>query len=355
MSGSGADEAERLVEAIVAGDRRIAARLMRDVDDGFAEARPLLARLYPHTGRAHIVGITGNPGAGKSTLVDRVITSYRASGKTVGVVAIDPSSPFSGGAILGDRIRMQSHTLDPGVFIRSVATRGHLGGLSRSTDDIVNILDAMGFDLVLVETVGVGQDEVDVVRTAHTSVVVLVPGLGDEVQALKAGILEIADLFVVNKADREGADRTSSEIEMMLSLRDPAAVARAARREASGHHGAAAAPAMAATDPPDPDWAPPILRAVSTRGEGIDVVVEQINAHRAHLEAGPGLLGQRARFRAREVFLRLARELLWRQGLARLGAPDPIEAIVDDLAARRSDPYTEAARLVARVLGREPG
>jgi len=339
----------QLVQAVVAGDRRVAARLMRDVDDGFERARAVLAQLYPHTGRAHIIGVTGNPGAGKSTLVDRVIRAYRAQGLTVAVVAVDPSSPFSGGAILGDRIRMQAHTLDPGVFIRSVATRGHLGGLSRSTDDIINVFDAMGFDLVLVETVGVGQDEVDIVRTAHTSVVVLVPGLGDEVQALKAGILEIADLFVINKADREGAGRTASEIKMMLSLRDPAAVARAARREAGGPHLHQVSPDEGRAEL-EAAWAPPVLSVVATRGEGIDELVAQIAAHRQTLEQ-EGLLSRRMRFRAREVFLRLAREELWRLGVERFGGEQAVEQVVDELARRERDPYTEARRYVERVLG----
>ena len=193
---------------------------MRDLDDARPGAVEVMKRLYPHTGRAFVLGITGNPGAGKSTVVDALIDHYRKQGKRVGVVAVDPTSPFSGGAILGDRIRMQRHATDDGVFIRSLATRGHLGGLSRSTSDVVAVLDAMGYDVVIVETVGVGQDEVDVVSQAETAVVVTVPGLGDEIQAIKAGILEIADVLVVNKADREGADRT---------VRDLTAHARAAR------------------------------------------------------------------------------------------------------------------------------
>lgn len=323
---------QSLVERIVGGDRRLAAQLMRDVDDGFAELRPVLAELYAHTGRAHIVGVTGNPGAGKSTLVDQLIRAYRAAGQRVGVVAVDPSSPFSGGAILGDRIRMQAHATDPQVFIRSVATRGHLGGLSRSTDDIVNILDAMGCDIVLVETVGVGQDEVDIIRTAHTAVVVLVPGLGDEVQALKAGILEIADLFAVNKADREGAERTVSEIETMLALRD------------TGSAGADASPT----------WQPPVLKVIATSGHGVAALVEQIAAHRAQLTSGSEL-GLRLAHRAREVFVRLLHDELWRRGVAAAGRVPEVDAAVARIVARQSDPYREAALLCARVLGQQPG
>src|SRR4051794_18373285 len=207
------------VQPILDGNVRAAARLMRDLDDRRPDAMTALKQLFPHIGRGYIVGITGNPGAGKSTVVDALIAHYRGLGEKVGVVAVDPTSPFSGGAILGDRIRMQRHATDDGVFIRSLATRGHLGGLSRSTFDVVAVLDAMGFERILVETVGVGQDEVDVMKAAHTSVVVTVPGLGDDIQAIKAGLLEIADVLCVNKADREGVDRTVRDLLHMLDLR----------------------------------------------------------------------------------------------------------------------------------------
>jgi LAO/AO transport system kinase len=192
---------------------------MRDLDDGMPSARQALRELFAHTGHAYVVGLTGSPGAGKSSLTDRLVAYHRAAGRTVGVVAVDPTSPFTGGAILGDRIRMQDHALDPGVFIRSMATRGNLGGLSRATSDVVSVLDAMGKDVVLVETVGVGQDEIEVAELAHSVVVVAVPGMGDDVQAIKAGVLEIADVFAVNKADREGADRTVRDLQQMLELR----------------------------------------------------------------------------------------------------------------------------------------
>ena len=197
-----------VIELIRQGDIRATARLMRDLDEGEPQAREVLKELYKHTGRAHIVGITGSPGVGKSTLTDRLIQHLRQQGKTVGVVAVDPTSPFSGGAILGDRIRMQRHATDEGVFIRSLATRGHFGGLTVSARAIIHVLDAMGKDFILVETVGVGQDEVEIAGAAHTTIVVTVPGMGDDIQAIKAGILEIGDIFVINKADREGADRT---------------------------------------------------------------------------------------------------------------------------------------------------
>src|SRR5512140_2097481 len=204
---------------ILGGNTRAAARLMRDLDDEIPSAIRTLKELYRHTGRAYILGVTGAPGAGKSTLVNRITTHLRRRGKSVGIVAIDPTSPYSGGAILGDRIRMQEHALDDGVFIKSLATRGHLGGLSRSTFDVAHVLDAMGYERVLIETVGVGQDEVDVMRAAHTTVVVTVPGLGDDIQAIKSGLLEVADVLVVNKADREGADRTERDLMHMLDLR----------------------------------------------------------------------------------------------------------------------------------------
>ena len=207
-----------VVERILAGEVRIAARLMRDLDDGRPEAREILKEIYGHSGRAHIIGITGSPGVGKSTLTDRLIQHLRAQDHTVGVVAVDPTSPFSGGAILGDRIRMQRHATDDGVFIRSLATRGHFGGLTASARAVITVLDAMGKDYILVETVGVGQDEVEIAATAYTTIVITVPGMGDDIQAIKAGILEVADLLVVNKADREGASRTYQELIQMLEL-----------------------------------------------------------------------------------------------------------------------------------------
>jgi LAO/AO transport system kinase len=305
-----------LADRVLQGDVRAAARLMRLIDDAQPSAEGELRALFPSTGRAQLIGITGNPGAGKSTLVDRLIGHLRAKGKTVGVVAVDPTSPFTGGAILGDRIRMQDHALDPGVFIRSLATRGQLGGLSRATSDCVRVLDAMGKDVVIVETVGVGQDEVEVCRLAHTTVVVVVPGLGDDIQAIKAGILEVADLFCVNKADREGADRTVRDLRQMLEL-------SATDREV------------------------PIVKCVASQGEGIGELWGAIEEHDRMLRAGPGLL-QRETQRARFELIEILRDRMLRAAVGRLTAQG---AHLDELAlriARRDlDPYSvadEAAR-----------
>src|SRR6476661_3715424 len=271
------------LQLILDGDVRTGARLMRDLDDRRPEAIEALKALFPHTGKAYLVGVTGNPGAGKSTVVDALIAQYRAAGEKVGVVCVDPTSPFSGGAILGDRIRMQRHALDPGVFIRSLATRGHLGGLSRSTFDIAHVLDAMGYGRILIETVGVGQDEVEVMKAAHTTVVVTVPGLGDDIQAIKSGLLEVADVLVVNKADREGADRTERDLMHMLDLRS------GERKDVT------------------------IVRTIATRGtaegSGIRELAEAIEAHRAKVWQGPDA-ATRAQARAAAQLQELVRAQL---------------------------------------------
>jgi LAO/AO transport system kinase len=307
-----------LAERALGGDLRAAAQLMRDLDDRAPSALAALKELYPATGRAFILGVTGNPGSGKSTLVDGLIQRYRQRGLRVGVVAVDPTSPFSGGAILGDRIRMQRHATDEGVFIRSLATRGHLGGLSRSTSDVVAVLDAMGYDVVIVETVGVGQDEIEIVAAAHTSVVVTVPGLGDGVQAIKAGILEIADVLVVNQADREGVDRTVRDLRSMLELR--------------------------------PQGAPPveIVQTIALRGDGLDALVDAVERHR-------GADGARADLRRRErAYAELVEALRERLMTAARAAAGPagFDALVGEIAARRTDPYSAAEEVIARLTGR---
>uniref|UniRef100_A0A831XLW1 Methylmalonyl Co-A mutase-associated GTPase MeaB n=1 Tax=Geobacter metallireducens TaxID=28232 RepID=A0A831XLW1_GEOME len=307
-----------LAKRILDGDLRAAARLMRDLDDGFRSAAEEMKLLYPRTGRAFILGITGPPGAGKSTLVDQLTAAYRKRGRRVGVVAIDPTSPFTGGAILGDRIRMNRHAEDPGVFIRSLATRGHMGGLSRSTGDVVNVMDAMGMDVVIVETVGVGQDEIDIVRMAHTTVVVSVPGLGDDIQAIKAGVLEIGDLFVVNKADREGADRTARELAAMLEMKQ--------------------------TKPGD--WQPKVLLAEASRNRGIEEMVDEIEAHRGYL-ADSGALERLREERSARQFMDLLRERLFAEVYGHIRVNGRFREIVADMAARRTDPYSAVEMIIA--------
>ena len=296
------------------------ARALTIVEEEGEAAAPLLARLHPHVGRAAVVGVTGPPGAGKSTLVDRLTAHLRRLGKTVGVIAVDPTSPWTGGAILGDRIRMQGHATDDGVFIRSLATRGHLGGLSRSTFDVVSVLDAMGYHRILIETVGVGQDEVEVMKAAHTSVVVTVPGLGDDIQAIKAGILEIADVLAVNKADREGADRTERDLMHMLDLR-----AEGERKEVE------------------------IVRTIANRGlgtgSGIPELAEAVERHRAKAWSGEGGV-ERARARALAQISELVRALLADKADRALAARGGLHELAVDVVERRQDPWTLAETLV---------
>src|SRR5512134_2522300 len=302
---------------ILAGGVRAAARLMRDLDDEIPEAVRVLKSLYRHTGKAYIVGITGAPGAGKSTLVNRITSHLRKRGKTVGIVAVDPTSPFTGGAILGDRIRMQEHALDEGVFIRSLATRGHLGGLSRSTIDIVNVMDAMGEDVILIETVGVGQDEVEIVKVAHTNLVVVVPGLGDDIQAIKAGILEIADVFVVNKSDREGAEKARRELETMVGMNEYAAG----------------------------DWIPPVLLTVAKSGEGLPALLERIRQHREHVFREGNIEGY-LRGKARVELLEILKSRLIEKALDDLARHNLLEPLLADIARKKRDPYSVAEKVI---------
>ena len=340
-----------LVTQLLAGNRRALARTISQVENDGPEAHALLAALYPHTGRGHVIGVTGAPGTGKSTLVNGLAKTYRATGKTVGVIAVDPTSPFSGGALLGDRVRMRDLAGDPGVFIRSMATRGSLGGLARASADVISVLDAAGFDRILVETVGVGQAEIDIASAAHTTIVVEAPGLGDEVQAIKAGILEIADLFAVNKADREGADHAVLALQMMQGLAPVAA----------GHHGGSAqtrllretgfvrGPAAHHAGHAQPGaqtegaWLPPIFKTIAVRGEGVEEVRDWVEQHASYLRA-TGQLARREATRAAAALDHILAERLMAALLARLPAGQ-LEQAIDAITRRDLDPYTAADQL----------
>jgi len=298
-----------------AGDTRALARLLSVVENDEPGAPQVVRETYPQTGRALVLGVTGPPGGGKSTLVSRLVAAYRQRAPRVAVVAVDPSSPFSGGAILGDRIRMQERYLDAGVFIRSMASRGHAGGLARTTARVVNVLDAVGHDVVIVETVGVGQEEVDVVRVADTVALVTVPGLGDDIQAIKAGVLEIADVLVVNKADRPGADETARDLAQMLTL-----------------------------GPPRTEWKPPVVRSVASTGEGVDELVRAVDRHR-DWAARSGERERRHAEAARVEVEALLREALLRRLERRVGA-DALARAIERVAARERDPYAAVEELL---------
>jgi len=308
-------------EKIVSGDVRAASRLMRDIDDRMPWVSEVLKELYPHMGQAYIIGVTGAPGVGKSTLVDVLIEIFRKKGFQIGVVVIDPTSPFTGGAILGDRIRMQRHSTDSGVFIRSLATRGSLGGLSRSTSDILRVMDAMGKDLILLETVGVGQDEVDVVNIAHTSMIVMIPGLGDDIQAIKAGILEIGDIFVINKCEREGAERMEREIMMMLEL--------SAQRQDG--------------------WTPKIVKTEAVKGKGIKDLVEAIEEHRAFHEDPQ----RKKTFLKKALKIELVTHLkdqISMRVLDALGQEEGLTMAVEEILSGKTDLYSKSEEILKELL-----
>lgn len=314
-----------LIEKILAGDVRTVARLIRDIDDGIPDVREVLKKLYPYTGRAYVVGITGAPGVGKSTLVDQMVAHLRKRKKTVGVLAVDPTSPFSGGAILGDRIRMQRHSMDQGVFIRSLATRGHFGGLTQSTRSAIDVLDAMGKDYVLVETVGVGQDEVDVMKSVHTTVIMAIPGMGDDIQAIKAGILEVGDIFVVNKADRDGVDRTVNDLKQMIEMDQ--------RRGREG------------------GWKPPVIKAQAVFDKGVETLLEQIDNHQSHLKETDGVINFRRRKKIiREELEDMVKGRIFEEVSRHLIETGAFEDAIESVINGETDPYSACDNLVLPAL-----
>ncbi len=312
-----------LIERMLKGDRRATARLITLVENDEEKAREIVSKIYPYTGNAYIVGITGPPGAGKSTLLDKLIKVAREEGKIVGVIAIDPTSPFTGGALLGDRIRMQRHSTDPGVFIRSMATRGSLGGLAKATNDAIKVLDAYGCDVIFVETVGVGQIEVDIVKTADTVVLVTVPGLGDDIQAIKAGLMEIADVFVINKADKEGADATYFELNLMLDLEKE-------RWEKLG-------------------WRPPIVETVATTMRGIRELWNAIREHQTFLKES-GEIERKRKFRAEEEVKTIVSGRIAKMISDRLDEEE-VASLIDKIVKREIDPYSAADLVLEKALG----
>ncbi len=317
--------ADGIVEKIIGGDVRAAAQLIRDIDDGVPGTRDTLKALYRHTGKAYVIGITGAPGVGKSTLVDQMVRGLRNKGKTVGVLAVDPTSPFSGGAILGDRLRMQRHSLDEGVFIRSLATRGQFGGLTQSTRSAIDVLDAMGKDYVIVETVGVGQDEVDVARSAHTTVIVVVPGMGDHIQAIKAGIFEVGDIFVINKSERPEAEKTLHDLRVMIDI-----ASKKFKKEG---------------------WEPPVLMTEAAKDKGIDEVLGEIEHHRRNREVLPSeLISARRKAVARYELMDMIRSRLVEDVLNHITNTNEFKNYLDCMIDGTKDPYSACDELLLSKL-----
>lgn len=309
-----------IVEKLLNHSRLALSKAITAVENEYDDAVKIMTEIYPHTGNAYVIGITGPPGAGKSTMTDKLAKEYRKRGKTVGIVAIDPTSPYSGGAILGDRIRMMDLTADEGIFVRSMATRGSLGGLSQKAGDAVKLMDAFGMDVIIVETVGVGQSEVDIVKTADTTMVVVIPGMGDDIQAIKAGILEIGDLFTINKADREGTDKLNIEIEMMLEL-----------------------------NPEHVSWRPPINRTIASKGIGIEAVVDSIEEHKAYLIES-GKLSDIRKARIKNEVTAMLNDRVNRYIDEKVVATDAFDQLVVKMQTREIDPYSVVDDIVGKVL-----
>jgi LAO/AO transport system kinase len=315
-----------IADRVLAGDTRAVARLITDIDDDIPGVREILKELYSHTGKAYIIGITGAPGVGKSTLVDQMLFHLRKEGKTVGIIAVDPTSPFSGGAILGDRIRMQRHSNDKGIFIRSLATRGHFGGLTKSTRSAIDVLDAMGKDYIIVETVGVGQDEVEIVKSAHTTVIVVIPGMGDDIQAIKAGILEAGDIFVINKSEREGSGKTFNDLRTMIKMDQK-------------------------KDEED-DWMPPVLETEAIADKGVKELLTEIEKHRRYLVGSSGDMNLRRRKdRARVELAEMIKSRLLQEVFASITEEGEFENAVESILQGETDPYTASEELILKKLG----
>lgn len=340
MNGKVAPGVDHLIDGIRAGDRLSLARAITRVENQTADAAGLIGSIYGSTGHAHIVGITGAPGTGKSTLVTALAQAYRAANATVAIVAVDPTSPFTGGALLGDRVRMRALSGDPGVFVRSMATRGSLGGLSKTTADVICLLDGAGFDRILIETVGVGQAEVEIASTAHTTLVVEAPGFGDEVQAIKAGILEIADVLVVNKVDRPGADRTIRALEMMLEIEGDGP--RYVR-----HHGQLIRVESSPEVEEGQRWKVRVLQTIAADGTGVDALRDRIEAHRVWLEES-GEIVVRDQLRVAHTLESIVRAELNRRIAERM-PHESLDAVIESVRTQQTDPYTAAAALLKHI------